>query len=329
MAMEQETERASTTALGVLSAVIVGGTEHDAKVRVEDSFAPRLLRWRDGKFWLARVRALHPLLRRVMEYELPGAYGFIIARIHHMDAVIRRELAAGLDRIVILGAGYDTRAHRMRESLDGVPVLELDHPATSREKRTRLDKALGSEPSGITYVDVDFTHQNLLERLADHGHELSMRTLFVLSGVTYYLPEEAVFELFDQVASHASPRTSLLFDYAFEDVYTDPERYHGGSAFVPWTTDYGEEPRSGFRAGEIGAILADHGLRLDSHIDPGELETRYLRRADGTSAARPSGYIAIAHGFVGSSGADEQPVRAGGDRCESSGSLRSRLRRHA
>jgi methyltransferase (TIGR00027 family) len=296
--MEEGTERGSVTALAVLAAVCVAGTERDATVRIDDPIARELMSWRDGRLAGARVRALHPVIRRSVERTNPGAYGYTIARMHHMDAVVRREVAAGLDQIVILGAGYDTRAYRMRGSLGGVPVFEVDHPATSRDKRARIVKALGSAPAEVTYVEADFTYQNLLERLADNGHELSARTLFLLSGVAMFLPDTAVFELFDQVAAHTSTRTSLLFDYVFEDVLTYPERYYGGREWVPFATGVDEEPRSGIPAGEIEAVLAGHGLRLDSHLDADELSARYLRRADGTSVAPPFGFGAIAHGFV-------------------------------
>ncbi len=138
---------------------------------------------------------------------------------------------------------------------------------------------------GVTYVEMDFTRQNLLERLA---------------GVAMFLPETAVFELFDQVAVHTSPRTSILFDYAFEDVLTHPERYYGGRQWLPYVTGLGEEPRSGIPAGHLEAVLADHGLRLDSHLHAHELQARYLRRADGTSVAAPFGFCAIAHAFAAS-----------------------------
>jgi methyltransferase (TIGR00027 family) len=298
MGMSEGTERGSVTALAVLAGVCVAGTERDATVRVDDPVAPQLIRWGDGRFAAGRVRALHPLMRRMVERTNPGSYGYAIARMHHMDAIVRREVAAGLDRLVILGAGYDTRAYRMSTGLSGVSVFEVDHPATSREKRARLEKALGSLPANVTYVEVDFTHQNLLERLADHGHELSARTLFLLSGVAMFLPDTAVFELFNQIAAHTSPRTSLLFDYVFKDVLTVPDRYYGGREWVPYVTGLDEEPRSGIPAGDTEAVLADHGLRLDSHLDAEELEARYLHRADGTSVASPFGFCAIAHAFV-------------------------------
>jgi methyltransferase (TIGR00027 family) len=298
MAMEQGTRRPSATAAGVLAAMCVAGSERDPDVRIEDAIAPRLLRWRDGRYVAARFRPLRPVVIRAGERETPGALGYSIGRIHHMDTVVRREAAAGLDRIVILGAGYDTRAYRMRESLDGVEVVEVDHPATQREKRARIAKALGSEPAGVSFVAVDFTHQNLLERLAEHGHDLSLRTLFVLSGVSMYLPEAADFELFDQVAAHTSPRTSLLFDYVFEDAYADPEPYYGAARGMSKVAGKGEEMRSGIPQGKVEEILAAHRLRLDSHITPDELEARYLRRSDGSTFLRPFGYFGIAHAFV-------------------------------
>ena len=298
MGMNEGTEQGSATALAVLAAVCVAGTERDATVRVDDPIAPKLTSWADGRLAMAKVRTLHPLVRRLVERMSPGSYGYAITRIHHMDAIVRQEVAAGLDRLVILGAGYDTRAYRMSGGLSGVSVFEVDHPTTSREKRARLAKALGSVPADVTYVEVDFTHQNLLERLADHGHELSARTLFLLSGVAMFLPDTAVSELFDQVAAHSSPRTSLLFDYVFEDVLTVPERYHGGREWLPYASGVNEELRSGIPAGDTEAVLAGHGLRLDSHLDTEELAARYLRRADGTSVASPFGFCAIAHAFV-------------------------------
>lgn len=87
-------------------------------------------------------------------------------------------------------------------------------------------------------------------------------------------------------------------DYAFEDVFTAPERYYGGREWLPCVTSLDEEPRSGIPAGDIETVLANHGLRLDSHVNADELKTRYQRRANATSVATPLGFCAIAHAFV-------------------------------
>ena len=93
-----------------------------------------------------------------------------------------------------------------------------------------------------------------------------MCTLFLLSGVAMFPPQTAVFELFEQVAAHTSTRTSLLFDYVFEDVLATPERYYGGREWLRFATGVGEQPRSGIPGEDIEVFVAAHGLRLDSQL---------------------------------------------------------------
>src|SRR4051812_12756133 len=105
----------STTALGNLALACLATTEPDPTVRCEDPVAPQLLRWSDGAAAAARIRAFHPVIRRAVERLIPGIYGYGLARVHHMDGVLRQEVSAGIEALVILGAGYDTRAYRMQD----------------------------------------------------------------------------------------------------------------------------------------------------------------------------------------------------------------------
>lgn len=291
-------ERGSVTALGVLAGVCVAATESDPAVRFVDPIAPRLLTWRDGRLATAKVRPLHPLIRLVMERRNPGTYGYVLARTRYMDDVVCREVAAGLDQLVILGAGYDTRAYRMRAELAEVPVFEVDHPLTSRAKRARVAKALGPAAAAPRFVEVDFDHEHLLERLAAHGYDPGARTLFILSGVAPFLTEDAVRELLRQVASQSSPRTSIVFDYIYDDVLTHPDRYHGGREWVRYASAMQEHPRSGITPGTLADVLAECGLRLESELGTDHLAARYLRREDGSSVAAPFAFGCIAHAFV-------------------------------
>lgn len=227
---------------------------------------------------------------------MPGIYGFALARLKHMDRIVRQETAVGIDSLVILGAGYDTRAYRMQRELSGVRVFEVDRPATSRDKRRRLAKVLRSIPENVSFVELDFTRQDLLEGLAAHGHRLSTRTLFLLSGVSMYLPEEAMHKLFGQVAAHSSERTSLLFDYIDADVLTEPDRFYG-KEWLPYAAKVGEAPIWGIHPRGARELLATHGLRLVSDLNADDLTARYLRRADGSIVARPFQFGAIAHAF--------------------------------
>jgi len=212
-----------------------------------------------------------------------------------MDQVLREELAAGIDSLVILGAGYDTRPYRMRDELADVLIFEVDHPATSRDKRRRLAKALGATaPTNVTFVEADLTEHHLLDSLAQHGHYPSMRTLFLLSGVSMYLTGAAMGALFDQISFQADGRTSLLFDYLHEEALVHPDG-HFGKEWLARAAAAGEEPKWGIPAGEAKAVLRGHGLALVADLGADELTARYLKRADGSTAARPFDFGAVAH----------------------------------
>jgi methyltransferase (TIGR00027 family) len=298
MGRNGEGTRSSVTALGNLAMACVANTERDRELRADDTIAPKLLRWDDGWVAAARLHLLHPAIRLATERIMPGIYGFSLARMKHMDLILRQETAAGIDSLVILGAGYDTRPYRMQRELSGVQVFEVDHPATSRDKQRRVAQALGSVPENVDFVEVDLARKDLLDELAALGHRRSTRTLFLLSGVSMYLPEEAMFNLLDQVATHSSERTSVLFDYIDANVLIEPDLFYG-KEWVSRAAKIGEDPRWGIRAGGARALLAPRGLDLVSDLDADELTARYLRRDDGSTVARPFQFGAIAHAFPG------------------------------
>ena len=75
-----------------------------------------------------------PLLRWVLEHAAPGSYGFAIARTRCFDDALLSEAADGIEQVVILGAGYDSRALRFANELKHVRVFEVDHPGTQARK---------------------------------------------------------------------------------------------------------------------------------------------------------------------------------------------------
>jgi methyltransferase (TIGR00027 family) len=294
MSLGVESSRASETALAVLMFTSLAASAKDAGVAFQDPFGPRLLGWRDRKYALARVPFLRQRIRRIAERSDPGTYGFMLARALYIDDLIRREAAAGLDQLVILGAGYDTRALRMKE-LEGIEVVEIDHPATSRDKRRRIAALPGGAPENVTYLEVDFTRQRFTEALATHCQDGRRRSLFVLSGVSMYLPRAELFDVFSQVGDYGAERSAIVFDYFFVDALDDPQSYHGAAEFVARVNAYGEEPRCGIEPAEIGAIAAEHGLRIVDECGPSRLSDLYLRRPDGTVAASIFDFGAMVH----------------------------------
>jgi methyltransferase (TIGR00027 family) len=79
-------------------------------------------------------------LNRYADKRAPGARTSAIARTLFIDDVVRAAVARGVRQCVLLGAGFDCRAHRMPE-LSQVHVFEVDQRDTQRVKQSRVPSA--------------------------------------------------------------------------------------------------------------------------------------------------------------------------------------------
>lgn len=74
---------------------------------------------------------------------------WLAARTLAVDAAVAAAFDAGIEQLVILGAGYDSRAWRLAPA--GVAVFEIDHPATQLVKQARARRAPARRTSPSTY----------------------------------------------------------------------------------------------------------------------------------------------------------------------------------
>src|SRR5690242_1785652 len=122
-------------------------------------------------------------LRPALKFRGPAASN--VARHRIIDDILRAALGrnAGL-RVVLLGAGLDTRAFR----LQGGQWWEFDDPALLALKEERLPAR--TAPNTLVRVPVDFATANLreyLERVSGSGD-----VMVVMEGVSMYLPASAL-----------------------------------------------------------------------------------------------------------------------------------------
>jgi methyltransferase (TIGR00027 family) len=142
---------------------------------------------------------------------------FLVARERYIDDYLQAALDDGLEQLVILGTGYDSRACRF-ERLKDCKVFEVDHPATQQAKIVKLKKILGALPAHVVFVPIDFETQTLEQRLVECGYNEHKKTLFIWQGVTQYLTPEAVDSTLAFVASHSGQGSSIIFDYMYSSL---------------------------------------------------------------------------------------------------------------
>ena len=96
-----------------------------------------------------------------------GASGTTYVPLRHrfIDEHLVTALDAGVAQVVLLGAGYDTRAYRFADQLDGRPVFEVDLAPISRAKAATIAKHSEQFPdANVVRVEIDFESQALDRR---------------------------------------------------------------------------------------------------------------------------------------------------------------------
>ena len=264
------------TAEIVALARAAGHLETDPAVRNPDFLAGRLL---SSPFRIALSPGIRHLLRAAYGRIVPGMYHYHQARTRHIDKIVL-ELANGeLRQFVILGAGLDSRPYRLSKKLADVRVFEVDHPATAACKQRRLAKA-ALRTSHVTFVAVDLTRDRLADRLTEAGCDMGLRTLFLLEGVLYYLPEASVRHVL-QALSSAPCGSSLVFDYVMSDVIAHPEQYYGASCYLDYVARKGEPVLFGIAPDAVVSFLQPYGYTVQSHLGPLALSNEYLVKSSG------------------------------------------------
>jgi methyltransferase (TIGR00027 family) len=171
----------------------------------------------------------------------------------------------GIRQLVILGAGFDTRAYRLPAGAS-VRSFEVDAPKTQAVKREALQKA-GIDSTGVTFVAADFENEDWLARLTSAGFNPSQPGFFLWEGVTMYLDREAVEATLHKVATTAKGSV-VAFDFfttaALDSraIYWRFGRAAANAAGEPLKFGVDSTPPSRDR---VAALLHSCGLELLEH----------------------------------------------------------------
>lgn len=156
-----------------------------------DQYAERFM---DGDGWTT----FEPFL----QFTGPNVSNASRARI--IDDLLRERLATDTNRrIVLIGAGFDSRAFR----LTGGRWLEVDEPPVFAFKEPRLPEA--SAPNPLTRLSVDFATEQLADRLQPFAE--SAPVTIVIEGVLMYLGETRIRELLRTLRA-VFPRGEIICD---------------------------------------------------------------------------------------------------------------------
>jgi methyltransferase (TIGR00027 family) len=275
----------SRTSILTAAARAFGSREPDPSVRNPDWIADRLI----GPAELALI-ADHPIskaLGRDFQEAIhdPDIFGFawlMLVRTRFIDELMERAVRGGATQLVILGAGFDTRAHRFAELLKDAAVIEIDYATTQEYKKRRVEAALGGVPANVVYAPIDFMRENLGEVLRRAGFQPGRKTYYICEGVSMYVPEEGMKEALRSIAAESAPGSVMLLEYLNRAGLDLFRKYPAG--MIKNAFDWGEPFVFGVPDGQDGEFFREAGLELGETLKIGSPESlkRYATRQDGS-----------------------------------------------
>ncbi|MGW1929470.1 SAM-dependent methyltransferase [Streptomyces sp. NPDC001919] len=192
-----------------------------------------------------------------------GTVPFLAIRTTYLDrAIVNTVRERGMRQVVFLAAGMDTRFFRLPWP-DGVTVYELDRPALLEAKAEMLAREPRPAGRDRVTVPVDLT-QDWTGPLKEAGWKSEEPVLWVVEGLLFFLPEQAVRTLISTLSAHAAPGSVLLGDVISQAALDNPLARGFMKALDedgnPWLFGT-EEPEQ---------LLADCGWAVREVRQPGE-----------------------------------------------------------
>lgn len=183
--------------------------------------------------------------------------------------------------MVVLGAGYDTRAHRFYKGSPALRFFEVDLPGMVALKKKAVTYQLGNLPAQVAYVPIDFEKQRLDQELAKAGYKKELKTLFIWEGVVYYLDEASVADTLGSIARNSAPGSLVIFDYIPPEVAAGATADPVAMAVYKAVKRLGEPLKSGIEPADVAGYLAKQGLEMKSNHGPDYMLKQYLIGSNG------------------------------------------------
>ncbi len=149
-------------------------------------------------------RAKRDRYRRLMMY----LFDWIILRHAAIDNLVREN--GPQMPVVLLGAGYDSRALRLKSFLKH-GISEVDFPATAEQKKKILAQAK-IDTAHITFHSADLMQKSLAEILETLGLK-GKQALIVWEGVTMYVSKAVIEQTIRTCSTLLAPGSILVADY--------------------------------------------------------------------------------------------------------------------
>ncbi|GAA3924714.1 SAM-dependent methyltransferase [Chitinophaga oryziterrae] len=211
--------------------------------------------------WLSRVTFLNRIISWYIDQRWTGALTSCVARNRLIDVMTTNLVKdEGINQVIIFGAGYDCRVHRLKMK-ERVMFVEIDDPVKQEAKLAILENSPLKPVIHVDSISVDFHKQRLEDVLPGLFHNTHYKTMFIWEGVTNYFTAPIADKIFQYFKSFL-PGTFIIFTYVDEKVLSNPELFVGAANVTKLLQSNNEFWNFGIDPAKISEFLAGYNMKL-------------------------------------------------------------------
>lgn len=210
----------------------------------------------------ARILAGESAIRKAREKLLSRPNSRIPIRTRWFDDFINEQFVRHrFPQLVLLGAGFDVRPFRL-ESVSSAITFQIDAGPVLDAKRDalcRVDPPLRLFARDLRSISADLSFDDWGSQLLEAGFDNTLPTMWIIEGVLYYLEHDAVFSVFQRIASLSANASQIAFSATtrpsratqglasyFKSSMPDPASFLKQFSFAVDTVDIYGGPRANF-----------------------------------------------------------------------------------
>lgn len=109
-----------------------------------------------------------------------------------------------------------------------------------------------------------------------HGYDRSQKTLFVMEGLTCYIPPKAVDEILSFIVKNSAKGSAVIFDYFSESLVNGTCELEVGKNLRNFVEQYNESFQFGIKEGTVETFLAQRGFSQIKNVTSEDFKRAYF-----------------------------------------------------
>ncbi|KAA2241620.1 class I SAM-dependent methyltransferase [Chitinophaga agrisoli] len=215
------------------------------------------------KMWIllsTRSRFFRWFVPWYVQLRWPGSLSSVVARTRKIDDLTRESIEKhDVYQVVILGAGYDTRAWRLAHPK--VQFVEVDRPMTQTYKTAMLQPYAATLPVPVDYIEMDFKTQLPEKAISKLLLQEHYKTLIIWEGAVNNLTASLGNKMFRYFQEYPSG-TRIIFNYVDKKMLDNPRSFYGATRVARMLKKMKEQWDTGLTPATLPHFLANYNMEL-------------------------------------------------------------------